>query len=165
MIFEQEWESRRVLQTKLRFYNTVKHCFGYETYLDIVDVVSRKALSRLRFSAHDLKIETGRYTSGGKRHSKLERLCRYCYDKDDLDSITLLEDLPLFDPIIESEEHVMTVCPGYHHLRIALSDALKCNLLLGNYPYIMGQPNLAKELGSYLNKSFKVRNPNKQNYK
>ena len=52
---------KNVAKLKLRFYYTIKDGFGYEPYLDVDDVVSRKALSRIRSSAHDLKVETSRY--------------------------------------------------------------------------------------------------------
>ena len=70
-----------------------------------------------------------------------------------------LECLPEFDPIIESEHHVLTECPSYHHLRIQLSDKLKTNLLLLQYSHIMTHPLLAEELGSFLYKCYVQRKP------
>ena len=125
------------------------------------DDQARKAISRIRSSAHDLRVETGRYASHRKLPSLIDRTCRFCCLKCAKDNMILLADLPHFEPIIESEVHAITECPGYHHLRINLTDNLKCHLLLGQYPFIMAHLSLAKELGSFLIKCFNLRNPKK----
>ena len=158
--FLAEWNRKRQCQSKLRFYNTIKPEFGYEPYLNIYDANARKELSRIRASAHDLKLETGRYTKVNKT-SVTDRACRFCCQPTENDAIQMLECLPMFETNVcmETEEHVMTVCPGYHHLRTNLSEDLKCHLLLQQYSFIMYDPSLAKELGLYLKKSFIVRTP------
>ena len=159
--FINEWEAKRHSQSKLTFYNSIKHNFGYETYLNIENSASRKHLSRLRISAHDLNIERGRYVTNDKTHSFINRLCRFCYSAEDKIQLELLEGLPCFSPnlIIESEQHVITECPSYHHLRVMLSDHLKSQLLLCDYAYILNHQILADELGSFLKKAFYIRNP------
>ena len=51
-----------VLNKKLCTYAQVKTVFKFESYLDIVkDFNKRRCLSRLRLSAHNLEVETGRF--------------------------------------------------------------------------------------------------------
>jgi hypothetical protein len=157
--FVSEWELKRFTQSKLRFYNTLKERFGIERYLEIDDSNSKKSIARLRASAHDLRVETGRYATKTKSPTAIDKTCRFCCQPSDLEALKDLEGLPHFDPILESEEHVLTVCPGYHHFRIVLSDELKCHLMLHQFNYIMGNPTIAKELGNYLHKCYKLRNP------
>ena len=161
--FLEEWETKRHSQSKLKFYNSIKSCFGYECYLNIEHSANRKHLTRLRISAHDLNIERGRYATKDKPSSLLDRLCRFCYSKEDRTQLELLEELPCFNPniILETEQHLITECPSYHHLRLALSDHLKCQLLRCEYANILSHPTLAEELGCFLKKSFFIRNPKK----
>ena len=157
--FELDWEATRTSQNKLKFYNSVKLGFGCEPYLSIDDEKARKALARIRSSAHDLRIETGRYAKKGHIPSLSDRTCRFCCTES---SVTDLEDLPFFDPIIECESHAMTVCPAYHHFRMRLSDDLKIHLLLHEFAHIMHSSSLSKELGYFLSKSYYIRNPKKK---
>ena len=62
-------------------------------------------------------------------------------------------------PILESEEHVLTECPTYHCIRVALSDSLKSLLMLREYGVIMSSIHM-KEFGRYLLACYKLRNPN-----
>lgn len=160
--FVDEWENKRCSQSKLSFYNSIKAHFGYESYLNIKDSTSRKHLTRLRISAHDLNIELGRYSSKGKTSSVISKVCRVCCSKEEISQLELLEGLPYFNPILETEQHVITECPGYHHLRINLSEHLKCQLLLCDYTYVLNHPILAEELGSFLSRSFLLRNPKRR---
>ena len=159
-MFKAEWNSKRHTQSKLSFYNEIKPEFGYEPYLNIKISSRRKNLSRFRLSAHDLNIEQGRYNKKGTVSTITDRTCRFCCLKDDRIHLELFEVLlPDFNPIIETEQHVLTECPGYHRLRINLSDVLKSQLMLCNYMDIFCNPILADELGSYLNQCFLLRNP------
>ena len=58
-----------------RTYKLFKRKFEFENYLDILpDRKQRKALTAFRISAHNLKIERGRYSE-----QRLEdRLCNIC---------------------------------------------------------------------------------------
>jgi hypothetical protein len=62
-------------------------------------------------------------------------------------------------PIIESEEHVLTECPAYHHIRINLSENL-LSLLLKEYGTIMLSHHLP-EFGKYITDCHHRRNPKK----
>ena len=157
--FEEAWDSKRRTQSKLSFYNSVKDQYGFESYLNISDIRSRKALARIRSSAHDLRIETGRYCNKEQTIPSISsKACRSCCD---IKAVEELQHLPGFETVIEDEKHVISTCPLYHQLRLALTDSLKCHIMLQQYSYIMSNPPLAKELGIYLHHCFRVRNPKK----
>ena len=157
-IFTTHWRTELQSQTKMCFYITTKQVFGEEPYLKLRNRAQRVQIAKLRSSSHDLKIEKGRYTANPyNRHLKA---CRYCCT-DDTEVIGNFESLPFFqDPIIESEEHVLTECPGYHHLRLKLSDNLKSLIMLKQYGAIMTSCHLP-EFGRYLVNCFSLRNPKK----
>ena len=62
-IVESHWYSSRVRysQGKLRLYTTLKERPDFETYLTLKNPKFRQAIIKLRISAHNLPIETGRY--------------------------------------------------------------------------------------------------------
>ena len=64
------------------------------------------------------------------------------------------------DPILETEEHVLTECPKYHQLRSNLSDNLKSLILLKAYGTIMSSSHIY-EFGKYLTDCHRLRNPAK----
>ena len=61
-VFKQEWLHKISVRGSLTLYKYVKHSLEIEYYLDVLPGKQRYALSKLRLSAHQLKIETGRYT-------------------------------------------------------------------------------------------------------
>ena len=130
----------------------------YIIYMQLEDRVRRVELARLRSSAHGLNIEQGRYkkrTLSG--NNKFHQVCRYCSPSDNKIILNDLQHLPFFDPVLETECHALSVCPGYHHLRVQLSDSLKTHLMLHQFNYIMATPILVYELGLFLTKCSKVR--------
>ena len=73
----KNWHNTRksLLSGKLETYLKVKTNFGFENYLTIVKNVDyRKAIARLRISAHRLPIEIGRYSKVPRN----ERFCTKC---------------------------------------------------------------------------------------
>jgi hypothetical protein len=95
----QEWNSDINTMQPLLTYRAIKvnHC--YEDYLNSITCIKyRKALTRLRLSAHNLNIESGRH--GSKRIDRHVRVCVYCYKHD-----------------IADEFHVTLVCTLYNDLR------------------------------------------------
>ena len=96
-IYLQEWLEKISLSSKCMFYKMFKCALDPETYLSCVNVKKfRIALSRLRCSAHDLFIESGRF----KAVEKENRICRLC----DLN-------------VLEDEYHFVLICPIYNSLR------------------------------------------------
>ena len=84
---------------KLALYSRLKHGHGIENYCNsIVNPEHRKALTRIRTSAHPLKVETGRYSRPAIERNL--RLCNFC----DLHEV-------------EDEEHFLLRCKLYSDLR------------------------------------------------
>ena len=108
---------------------------GEEQYLQIPCRLKRAYIAKLRSSSHDLRVEKGRYTSD--RYNTALKTCRFCCSSD-TDFIRFFEELPFFEtPILETEDHVITECPGYHSLHSKLSDNLKSLVMLKEYRIIM----------------------------
>ena len=88
---------------KLRTYTKFKTTFNPGNYLlSIKCINSRILFTKLRISAHDLLIETGRYTKPKKTPVE-NRLCRFCKSNN-----------------IEDEPHFILHCSFYNDLRNAL---------------------------------------------
>ena len=88
---------------KLRTYKTIKQTYQTEKYLLIKNMPAhvKRAITKLRISAHSLEIERGR-----KAKPKIipanERFCRHC------------------KTIVEDEVHFITQCPLYRQIRIEM---------------------------------------------
>ena len=151
----EHWKSELTSQSKMKFYCSVKNEFKEEPYLQLPNRSSRVQIAKLRSSSHDLGIERGRYT---KISTSVSKACRFCCDHEQLDCLLQLPNAEL--PIIESEEHVLTECPGYHNIRARLSENLLNLLLLKEYSVIMHSCHLP-EFGKYLTDCSNLRNPKK----
>ena len=81
--FETYWNDERdnLSSGKLTTYFKVKKAFNMEQYLMLDKFNLRKAFCRFRISAHDLRIEFGRYSKNPKNRS--DRICTRC-DKNEL---------------------------------------------------------------------------------
>ena len=165
--FISDWERQKLEQRKLIFYSSIKSVYGEEPYLLSTNFKVRRAVARIRSSAHDLNIERGRYKrkKNVNEYSYVDRLCRFCCTDSDKSTEVLLhmENLPFYEPILEDEVHVLTVCPMYHGLRISLSGNLKTLLVRNDYEAIMSNPYLINEFGRYLEGCFKLRHPTSKN--
>ena len=155
--FVGHWEDDLKRQSKMQFYCSIKTKFGEEPYLQLPKRSHRTNIAKLRSSSHDLLIEKGRY----QQHStnRAHKACRYCCDSDNLEGLL---EMPYSEmPIIESEEHVLTECPAYHHIRTNLSENLLSLLLLKEYGTIMLSHHLP-EFGKYITDCHHRRNPKKK---
>ena len=158
--FVSHWEEELLHQTKMSFYVAVKDEFKEENYLQLPNRQHRQSLAKLRSSSHDLRVETGRYKPATdiNINQRALKACRFCHS---LDNLRWLAELPfLEEPVIESEEHVVTECPGYHNLRSQLTDNVKSLIMLKAYNAIMSTHHVA-EFGKYLTECYHVRNPQK----
>ena len=156
-LFISQWRDSISTQSKLSFYRQVKIGFGEEAYFQLSNRSYRSQIAKLRSSSHDLAIEKGRY---GQSPLDLSRkVCRFCCSNVNNTMINFEYLLCHEVPILESEEHVLTECPAYHSLRVALSDNLKSLLMLKEFGIIMSSIHM-KELGRYLLACYKLRNPN-----
>ena len=141
------WESLRQSQSKLCFYNSVKTSYGFEEYLDLRRR-DRKMVAKMRVSAHDLRIETSRYPS-----LKLPNHCRSCCDDPEMQ---LLGTLPFSESIIESEEHAITSCEAYSHLRSSLPASLAQTVKEKDYSSIFSREH-SKQLNRFLTNCINLR--------
>ena len=98
------WEHEKSTSSKLEFYHSIKKSFQKEPYLDIIhNPYNRYRTTKLRISAHDLEIESGRY-AGLRRE---ERSCKWC-------------SLSLSTETLEDESHVLFNCDFYADIRAKL---------------------------------------------
>jgi hypothetical protein len=94
----QSWSDSIKNMNRLEFYAAIKEEFKFEKYLDeIMNVKQRKALTKLRCSAHNLQIEIGRH----QKTPRNERHCKICKSKS-----------------IENEYHFVLICPILRELRL-----------------------------------------------
>ena len=97
--FLQEWFAYIGNSSKLLLYKEIKSHFGYESYLDnIVTKKYRSILTKIRLTAHNLKIETGRYARNPIE--RRERLCVFCDEN-----------------LVEDEYHFVIECNAYAAIR------------------------------------------------
>ena len=151
------WNNERGSNKKLGFYNSVKSEFGTETYLK-ANIKSKeiRLLSKIRMSAHKLRIETGRYQIN--RSKPTNKACLTCTD---VERIELLHELPFCNGFItEDEMHVLKVCPRYHDHRLALSPLTKVKLF-SNISDIFEKDHI-EETARFIRKIMNRRFPPKQ---
>ncbi len=119
--YEEEWfislssdKGKSGMGNKLRTYKSFKRCLTYEKYLSTVtNITHRTNLTRLRLSAHDLRIERGRYErENNKMLPENKRICKFCTTDS-----------------IEDEYHFVMSCPLYARKRQLLFDELSLNQL------------------------------------
>ena len=144
------WDHLRRNQSKLSYYNSVKSTYGYEEYLNLRRV-NRCEISKLRLSAHDLRVETSRYSN-----HQTPNYCRFCCDGQ---AKQLLDQLPLAEPLIENEQHVLNECPTYEEMRQTLPDHLLSAIASGEAANIYTERN-----GNALNRFLKASHTLRVNY-
>ena len=74
--FWRQEREKKIVDGKLDAYFSFKTDFGREPYLDLQQFHLRKAICKFRISAHNLLIETGRYSTKGSL-AREERICRF----------------------------------------------------------------------------------------
>ena len=134
---------------KLRNYAVFKEKFQMENYILSCNLESRRLFTKLRTSAHNLAIETGRYTRPITPRDK--RLCLFCNQA-----------------ATEDEYHMLMDCSLYTDERKLFHDALHIfsdidfNIPTNTYITLMtcleGDTEFAKEICTYVNKCFLKRN-------
>ena len=107
--FRDCWSHEKSSSIKLNlFYDSYKKSFVKEPYLDLVTNPAYKfRTTRLRISAHDLHIESGRYTKTPRE----ERTCKWC-------------ELTLGEKLLEDESHFLFSCDLYSKLRQKMMSTL-----------------------------------------
>ena len=147
--FWQQQRGRKILDGKLDTYFSVKYDFYKEPYLNLENFHLRKVICKLRITAHNLLIETGRF-SKSRILPREERICRFC----NLNAI-------------ENEFHFLTQCSLYNNERVKLFEKIRnfnCNFVLLNdidkAIWLLLQENLdiLLALGSFIHNCFEIGN-------
>ena len=108
--FKHCWDHDKSKSAKLTFYHSTKVVFKKEPYIDVINNPShRYRTTRLRISAHDLEIESGRYS----KIPRESRVCKWCL-------LTFNENK------IETENHMLFQCDLYADIR---NNMIKLNIL------------------------------------
>ena len=134
---------------KLRNYSTFKTSFTMENYILSCNLSERRNLTKLRVSAYNLAIETGRYTRPHKTPIH-NRICLLCNNQE-----------------IEDEYHLIMNCPYYTGEHNTFIDSLKDfsyfdfqqteNAFIFLMSYNQGDHDFAKAICNYVNKCFEKR--------
>ena len=151
--FEEEWFNfitspvgKGGKGNKLRTYSLFKKKYELERYLlDIKDYYDRVSLTKLRISAHSLRIEKGRYErKHGKELPVNERICKYCHLNN-----------------IEDEYHFTMKCDLYTDSRIKMLKFLDLPLQPTKETFIrlMTANNVitSNQFSSFVNHCFQLR--------
>ena len=102
--FEDNWKLNKASSTKLTYYHKNKENFITEPYLShINNFKQRSTITQFRISAHNLKIETGRYNNTPTE----ERCCDWCKHI-------------IGNNVVENEQHFLTICPLNSNSRFKL---------------------------------------------
>ena len=143
------WNADRIINRKLRFYNTIKLEFAEEDYLRL-DLKNDdfKRIAQIRTSSHKFCVETGRH--GIKRLKLVNRVCKHCTTENQ-EVFDLLMELPYPDPIIEDETHILQTCPLYEDLRQRLLPHTS-NLIHSDIAQIFRHARTIRDIGKFLTK-------------
>ena len=105
--YELAWSKKiNEADSKLRTYKLFQNTIGLGNYTLINNIAQRREFAKLRISAHQLRIELGRY-SVPKKTPLEERICQYCNSNQ-----------------IEDEKHFVMNCPLYASDRQSLFSSL-----------------------------------------
>lgn len=131
------WQGKKTEGSKLQYYNTITDGdYDCEAYLTCVtNPKHRKALCRLRISAHDLKIERGRYTNTPRE----DRKCTVC-------------------GVIEDELHFLDSCTRFHDLRLQLMEHARVNARNPSQLMTMQDVSIQQQLAEFVYNCMIIRN-------
>ena len=111
-IFIKKAQTALHANRKLTIYKKIKHNYLFEPYLaKVVDFKKRVAVSKMRLSAHNLPIETGRYSNTPRQ----SRCCGVCNQNE-----------------IGDEFHCM-VCPQHEFLHLRTTFLTDLNMINSNF--------------------------------
>jgi hypothetical protein len=146
-VYNDEWYYRiSNVQLKLRTYCSFKSSFECENYIHILSRTKRSNFCKLRVSAHNLAIETGRHTT--PRVPQENMICTKC----DLNET-------------EDEYHFIMNCKAYDNLRYNLLSQIKSILVTTNFSdndffiAIMSAKDndMLQIVCAYINAAFRIR--------
>ena len=141
--FVKKWFSSIRNSNQLIVYKELKQSFEFEDYLLYTSCrQNRVILTKLRISAHSLRVETGRYASR-QRLDRNQRICNYCNKN-----------------VIEDEYHFIMECQAYDLIRkkyIKKYYITRSNMFKLVQLFTSSKRNVLN-LSKYLNEAFKIRN-------
>ena len=123
--FIEIWNTERLSNRKLRFYNTIKDKFRQEKCLQLTQKRNQGRaadLAKLRMLAHKLSIETGRYQSKPVETWN----CHLCTTSDENTADAFFQ-LPFLEQFAEGGQHLLTECPYYEDIRRSLPESIRSN--------------------------------------
>ena len=124
---------------KLRLYKTFKGSFKVEPYIDRVPNRNQRcSLTRMRISAHNLRIETGRYSRPNPTPIN-ERTCKYCPDE-----------------ALDNEAHFLLSCRTFALKRECFFNKMSC--IVPNFKTLSDQDKLLTILSPATPAAVKVSN-------
>ena len=140
--FKQDWNASIGRSPILEEYRHFKSGINYESYLDILPYDLRFYFTRIRISAHSLRIQTGRF--GNNYVPRNERFCNCCNTRD-----------------IEDVYHFILICPLYDELRKTHIDSAiyrrpsvyKLNLVMET-----SKPKTLLNVAQFIKKAVNIRN-------
>ena len=135
---------------KLRTYNLFKQCHGMEPYLNLgLHREQVTGITRLRLSAHKLKIETDRYNYKNKYISPSLRICSNCNLNTPEDEEHFIIQCTKYIP---EREHLFQIAKSCCKNFLSLSDRNK-------FMWIMSceHREIICALGVFINLAFKAR--------
>ena len=154
-LYEDEWLNTLMKQSnnKLRTYNKSKYNFRFENYLnDIRNLKYRQALTRLRVSSHNLRIETGRFHKKNNYLPPKERVCQMCDISETEDESHFLLTCNLYSDIRKQLWDSLEVhCPNFNQYLVSSKQHQLTYLLSSEGP-------ICKSLGKYCYLAFRRRN-------
>jgi hypothetical protein len=119
-------------------------------------------LAQFRMSARKFNIETGRYLIN--RYNALSRICQHC-SSSDIEPIRLMAELPMFEPIIEDENLIVTASSLYDDLRLNLSHRVKYLISAEAFSDLFKEVHTIRETARFLIKVTNRRSPQHQKRK
>jgi hypothetical protein len=140
--YVQDWHGSIENSNVLDLYKNCKTNLSYEIYLDLLTCSLRMHISRIRISAHSLRIQTCRY-----RRKRLPRNERYCQCCNTLD--------------IEDEYHFILVCPCYNSIhKIYIKQYFYVRPSMFKLTQLLQTSNkiLLMNLARYIKESLAIRN-------
>ena len=139
-VFKQSWYNDIANNRVHTLYKNYKLSFDFEHYLNVLPNKLRVALSRLRLSSHQLRIETGRYSQN--RVDRAQCTCTLCKS------------------LILRTYHFVLVCPVYSILRQKYIRPYYYNRpSVYKFTQLMQtkQEGVLQKLGKYVYESFRLR--------
>ena len=133
------------INKKLSVYKNVKYSFDIEPYLmKITGPFIRKSVTLLRLSAHNLYVETGRYS----KVKREDRICQLCESNEIEDEVHFLIDCDFYNNI--RQKYVNNILQNYCNNRGKLDQLI--------YLLTSSHDETIEQVGNYVYGAFQKRN-------